>query len=648
MASSDDDRFSVRPRAPKSRGVARTPRFVSKVLRQLSASGANVLGARRAGAASAFGRGRVAAGMTRHAANPGARRVVIKSRFVVLRKAGIAAVSAHLRYIVRDGVTREGDAGQAYGPDTDAADVKAFEVRGQGDRHQFRFIVSVEEAGEIDDLHGYTRELMQQMSTDLETRLDWVAVDHWDTDNPHTHIVLRGRAAGGLDLVIAPDYMAHGMRRRASDLATEWLGPRSELEIRQGLQREVTDERFTSLDRALMRRAAAGVVDLAQMKDDALYRAMLRGRLQHLEAMGLARRADDQRWGLSSRLEPTLTAMGERGDILRTMQRALRGQPREYVLPQVELVKPVTGRIAAKGLADELSDRAYLVVDGVDGRGHYVPLTPGTNLQQFPLGGIVEVRGAPEARASDKTVANLARDGIYRTEQHVALLRRQGVARDSIDVVEAHVRRLEALRRAGIVERVSEGVWRVPSDLPERGQQYDARRVGSVGIELQLHLSIERQARALGATWLDKQLIAEDAGIATIGFGGEVREAMRQRADFLVAEGLAEHRGDRVVVVRNLLATLRERDLTEAARAIAAETGLAHHPAVEGERVSGIYRRSLLLASGRFAMLDNGMGFSLVPWRPVIEQRLGQSMTALVRGGGVSWEFGRQRGLSMG
>lgn len=61
--------------------------------------------------------------------------------------------------------------------------------------------------------------------------------------------------------------------------------------------------------------------------------------------------------------------------------------------------------------------------------------------------------------------------------------------------------------------------------------------------------------------------------------------------------------------------------------------------------MAGIYRRSVILASGRYAMLDDGMGFSLVPWKPVIEQRLGQQISAMVRGGAVSWDIGRQHGL---
>ena len=85
------------------------------------------------------------------------------------------------------------------------------------------------------------------MEADLGTQLEWVAVDHWDTDNPHTHVVLRGKNETGRDLVIARDYIGHGMRHRASELATVWLGPRTELEIRAGMQREVEPG---TLDRA--------------------------------------------------------------------------------------------------------------------------------------------------------------------------------------------------------------------------------------------------------------------------------------------------------------------------------------------------------------------------------------------------------------
>ena len=137
------------------------------------------------------------------------------------------------------------------------------------------------------------------------------------------------------------------------------------------------------------------------------------------------------------------------------------------------------------------------------------------------------------------------------------------------------------------------------------------------------------------------------SGLGNLGFGSEVNQAMQQRAEFLAEQGLAERRGQRVILARNLLATLRDRDVIRAAKDIATETGLEHRLAADGQRVTGIYRRSLMLASGRFAMLDDGMGFSLVPWTPVIEQRLGMLISGQVHGGTLSWQIRRQQGLSV-
>jgi len=171
--------------------------------------------------------------------------------------------------------------------------------------------------------------------------------------------------------------------------------------------------------------------------------------------------------------------------------------------------------------------------------------------------------------------------------------------------------------------------------------------MGGVAVYLKSHLSIERQIRIIGATWLDQQLIGGGKGLGELGFGSEVKHAMQQRADFLVEQGLADKRGQRVILARNLLATLRNKELAQAAKDITDETGLEYRPAQDSQRITGIYRRNVILASGRYAMLDNGMGFSLVPWKPVIEQRIGQQLAATARGGAVSWELGRQRGLSI-
>jgi type IV secretory pathway VirD2 relaxase len=652
MGSRDENAFKVKPAAPKTRDR----QFLSRVLREVSKAGGKALKLGQSSAArtgARLGRGQVAAGIAGRSLGARSRRVVIKTRLVVLKQAGARSTQTHLRYIERDGVSREGERGQAYGPATDQADLNAFEERGRGDRHQFRFIVAPEDADLMEELRPFTRELMTRIEGDLGTRLDWVAVDHWDTDNPHTHVVLRGKDQTGQDLVIARDYIAQGMRQRASELATEWLGPRTEREIRDSLAREVDQERWTSLDRQLKAQLQNGTIQFGEVPQDAASRhrrSLLVGRLQRLQSMGLAEQTAQSRWALRPAHESTLKRLGERGDIVRTMQRALGGQSRELEIPDtVAEAAPVIGRIAGKGLADELHERGYLVVDGIDGRAHYLRLPAGLDLAEYPQGGIVEVRGGAEIRKVDQTIAAVAQDGLYRADAHLARVRAESPGRDAAADVNVHVRRLAALRRAGIVERLADGLWRVPADLPQQGRLYDLERGGDLVVELRSHLPIERQTRVMGATWLDRQLVTgATAAVGNRGFGAEVQGALNERVDYLASQGLAERRGERLGLARNLLATLRGRDVENAARALQKDTGLTHRAVADGERVTGVYRRSVLLASGRFAMLDDGMGFSLVPWRPVIEPRLGQTMTAVVRSGNASWEFGRQRGLSIG
>jgi len=199
----DEDRFRVRPGKLKQRGDT----FISQVLRQ-TGKASNATGGKRGKApGSRLGRGHVAARFTGQSLTPYSRRATVKVRLVYLQQASARSTIQHLRYIEREGVDRQGGPGCAYGPLTDEADTAAFEERGRGDRHQFRFIISPEDADQLEDLRTYTRHLMHRMKADLGTRLDWVAVDHWNTDNPHTHVVLRGQDDTGKDLIISQDYI---------------------------------------------------------------------------------------------------------------------------------------------------------------------------------------------------------------------------------------------------------------------------------------------------------------------------------------------------------------------------------------------------------------------------------------------------------
>ncbi len=651
MSSKDDDRFRPKVGHPKVRGQASTRRFTSKVIRAVSKAGPNrkvASGSKQVRRGPRHGRGRVASRVAGQTLGPQGRRIVIKSRLVVLRRAGPRSTPSHLRYLERDGVTPEGKRGQAYGPSSDVVDTQDFEARGRQDRHQFRFIVSPEDAAELADIKAYTRDLMGQMERDLGTTLDWVAVDHWDTEHPHTHIVLRGIDDAGGNLLIAPEYLTGGMQARAREIATDWLGPRTELEIRRTMAREVTQERWTSLDAEISSRLVGDRIDLGgdhRNWADPERRQLIAGRLSHLSRMALATKVSSNQWTVDSTAEATLRALGERGDIVRTMQRALGEHQREMVTFDPRHSAPIVGRLVSRGLADELQDVGYVIIDGIDGRAHYARLAAGADVADVPNGAVVELKGVSGLRRVDRSIAELSIDGLYDTKSALERLERSAeTGAPAAALVESQVRRLEALRRAGIVERLSEGHWVVPRDLPARGLEYDRQRADGAQVSVRSYLPIDRQVNAFGATWLDESLATASRTQPPVGFGAAVRSAIEDRERFLVEQGLAEQRGRRVIVARNLLTTLRERDLETAARGIEANRGLVYRAAVDGQRASGVYRQSLTLASGKFAMLDDGVGFTLVPWRPVIEQRLGRSVAAIVRGANVSWDI--SRGLS--
>jgi hypothetical protein len=144
---------------------------------------------------------------------------------------------------------------------------------------------------------------MKDAERDLGTELDWVAVDHWNTDNSHVHVLVRGRADDGQDLVISRDYISQGFRGRAAERVTLELGPRSEREIRAGLENEANAERWTSLDRSLrdISDEGGGAADLRPggAGEDPELRRLMIGRAAKLERLGLAEQVGPE-YGSSS------------------------------------------------------------------------------------------------------------------------------------------------------------------------------------------------------------------------------------------------------------------------------------------------------------------------------------------------------------
>ena len=646
-----DDEFE--PQLGRMRGRGKEQRYLSRVVKVAKRAGMKT-GRRGRFDGSRIGRGASVARVLRSRDRLGAfrsRRVIVKIRPVGLGGKGMGGAKAHLRYIQRDGVTREGEAGALYSPDSDVADGKAFLERCDGDRRQFRFIVSAEDADQYPDLKPFVRRLMTQMEQDLGTKLDWVAVDHFNTGHPHTHIVVRGVNDRGENLLIAREYISHGSRQRAIEIVNLDLGPRTDLEIEERLRSDTGAERLTAIDRRLIR--DMDTARLVSASDGDPFQQSLRvGRLQKLGRMGLASHVGNGTWRLEPDLANTLRQIGERGDIIRTMQRELTARKLDRAAvdrviydPVAKEATPIIGRVVMRGLADEHEDRHYLLVDGIDGRTHYAEIGKGELVDTIPENAIVRI--APREggiRAVDRTIDEIAaaNGGRYSIDAH---LKHDPTASERF--AETHVRRLEAMRKiSGVVEREPDGSWIIAPDHLARVERFEAMqfRDHPVAIETLSAIPLDKLPGTDAATWLDRELVAEaPVPVRDAGFGHEVRSAQAMRRQWLITEQLADEQDGQTVYRRGMLAALQRRELLRVARQLSDKLGVPFAEAREGEAVQGRLVRAVEMTSGRHALIERSRDFTLVPWRSVLDRHVGKSVSGIMRDGGINWTLGRQR-----
>lgn len=477
------------------------------------------------------------------------------------------------------------------------------------------------------------------MEEDLGTRLDWVAAVHDDTAHPHAHIIIRGRRDDGRDLVMPRAYISHGVRDRAEALVTLELGPETALETQRKLAREAGAHRLTRLDRFLVRHAGPKR-EFALVNSAPQYRAVHAARLKTLERLGLSEKLRAGVWQLSDRMEQTLKDLGERGDIVKAMNRAMAGREgrrfdADAVLDRSEPDgRPVTGAVLAKGMRGEGHDRPFVILDGIDGRAVYAEVSDASLVGELRPGMIVSLAPASiDPMPADHVIAKIAavHDGSYSAGLH-----QQTAPSASPDYVAAHVRRLEALRRAGYVDRRGDGTWSVGADYLKRAGQYQ-RDVASrqpLVMNLESRLDLRAQTRAVGVTWLDR---AEQPGGVARGFGQEIEDARRVRRVFLVEIGVLTDADQ--TPGRKEFSRLQQMDLDAAGQELSQKMGKGYARALANARIEGVYCEAVDRPSGRFAVIDRGRDFTLVSWRPVMERSRGRLVSGTLFRGSVSWRL---------
>ncbi|WGM47203.1 hypothetical protein KOAAANKH_02078 [Brevundimonas sp. NIBR10] len=319
------------------------------------------------------------------------QRVIVKalvSRHVGKGADRAAALAMHVSYLGRTGAGVEGARPEFFDREGDALSPVAETSGWSDDRHHFRFIISPEHGDRIDDLKGYVREVMSRVGADLgEPALKWIATCHYDTDQPHAHVLIRGRRGDGRDLVIPRDYIGYGFRARAQEVAQERLGDLSRVDAERRIWKETQADRLTGFDKRLLAAVdAGGMVDDGVGASDA-WAALTRGRLRHLEGLGLAVRSG-RRYRLDGEMELKLRTLQVRRDVIRTLnQRRLEGAKEVRALGKGR----VAGRVVRAGAHDEAGASPWVIVKDKGGVEHYARLGAGAALPK--AGKEVELHG---------------------------------------------------------------------------------------------------------------------------------------------------------------------------------------------------------------------------------------------------------------
>lgn len=589
----------------------------------------------------------------------GNRRVVVRARVVVMNAYGKTAARMHLNYLNREGTDQDQDIdseerGRASFFDAEKFDIDKNDIQAvkENEPHQFRFIVSPEDAEQL-DLTDYTRKFMAQVEGDLGRDLDWKAVNHYNTDNPHTHIVVSGLDQKNNEVFIDKEYISNGMRGRAVEIATSELGQRQEHDITRAINKEIKEQKLTGLDRQIIKASSGQVVHIEPYADSPMQRinrSRKMGRLAELEKMGLVEKLSPNSWRLPETLTDNLKNLQHyksAQDRLKAVDEKLLNPSRRHVIHDHDDVHKLSGVVMDKGYADELYDRGYLVVAEASGSLHHYHVPSVNSLEKITVGSTVDIsveRDSPVKKA-DFNIASFAalNNGVWDSESFREwTLDEKANQSKSIQIeqvdgyVEAHELRVKRLAGMNMVQELSGNQWRVPNSLVndlerEADLQISANKLSN-SIRKTHHLTLDKQTQYAGKTTIDS-VINQPLPSGNNGVTNKFVTAYLARKDWLEKQGLEPG-------TKSTMTALDRMERSQVADAFQKKTGLDYKPLGEGESVAGKVIGAVDTGSmKRYVMVgdENSQEFSMVPWRSGKLPEQGQSMAIGVNKEGRAW-----------
>lgn len=566
------------------------------------------------------------------------QRVVVKARYVKHKagsmKAGGGAASLrdHLKYISRDAAGKDGEKAVLFSEQDEGLDRKGFLELCKDDRHHWRFIVSPENGHQIEDFHGYIRSVMKLVEKDLETSLTWTAAVHYDTDDVHAHVIVRGVNDRGEDLVIGQDYVKEGFRRRAQEVATELLGERSLEEIRKSQEKEVEVLRVTSLDRFMEKQMGEDrTLDVrakTSFGKSIFYEDLIKGRLRFLAASGLAIEQPPGVFMLKEDYQDELAKIAQKSEAVKRLYGKIEDQARLDDLSVYSLKggegETVAGRVIYKGIMDELYDRKYVVVQDMDAKLHFVPVGESRSYDRVEKDSLVVVKPGDKATGKADININMIAEnnaGVYDATVHRAHVDEHQTyipEEDRQQYIDAHLKRLETLEKNGVVQTLEGGGYQIPADVIAQGEEITKKINEREKKRFYPHLNVlsteplERLVHAEKKTWLDRELYKQEKKGPSIPYDTGVAQALAERRDWLLKNDLAIIQSNGEFALRGkALRQLDQMEVYAAGRKLAEKFGLefSDKRVKAGEPVQ--YGGFVTLETGTWAVVSKGKELQL-------------------------------------